>query len=771
MRDGVWFVDFAALKDPAMVPVAVAAVVGMKTHSPAVLDALCDHLRDRDLLLVFDNCEHLIESVAECSDRILSVAGGVRILATSREPLAVRGEKLRRLRGLKAPPLSTDLRAAKALTYPAIQLFVERATERLEWFELRDEDTPMAVEICRRLDGLALAIELAATRIDAFSVGDLLKQLDGRFPALAGRRAGPARQRTLAATLDWSCNLLPAEEAHLLDACAVFAGAFGVDDAAAVAGIAPEHAAERLAQLAAKSLLATDLDRESVAYRLLETTSAFCRHRLQAVERIDSVHRRHAEHIVAVLDRSLREWADLSAREWGARYGPVLRDLRTAMAWAGTADRLLLIELTVRGTVLWNHFSLTNECRVAVLRAVSELAAAGLTGTATEMKLQTFLAGALMFTRGPTHEMLEASRRALEIAVALEDAELHLLNLWLIAGYEVFTGQYLAATNRLDTFLAVARERDPTALQDGESSLALAEFSLGRLDSALQRVEPHFRHDPPSLADARLARFQIDTNAKYGMVLAMTQWVMGWPDKAAQTADAVVRLSLQTGHEMTVIPALVLAGCPVALCRGCHEGALRNILMLEELLDQHGLETWRPVALYFRGALTCAEDRRLVEGIDMLRRAILGLDTMNQRQRTPYFLGTLAEALFRSSRAAEATTTIEAALDRARSQNEKWCLPELLRIRASILVAEGHLRDAEAELLGSMAVAEEIGALSWKLRAANDLASLWRAEFRAEAAHELLLPVYRQITEGHDTCDLRHAARLLELHGAVSGGG
>lgn len=764
-RDGVWFVEFAALKDPAMAPVAVAAAIGVKTHSAAALDALGEYLRHRELLLVFDNCEHIVEAVAECADRILALARGVTILATSREPIGIRGERLRRLRGLGAPAVLTGLTAAKAQTFPAIQLFVDRATERLEWFELRDEDAPIAAEICRRLDGLALAIELAATRIDTFSVGDLLKQLDGRFRVVAGRRAGPERQRTLAATLDWSRHLLPAEEAELLDAVAVFAGAFGVDDAAAIANITPMDAATRLAQISAKSLLSTELDNESVVYRLLETTRAYCLHRLQDSGQIDLFQGRHAHHVCAVLARAAGEWKDQPAKDWGNRYRSVLNDLRIALAWAGssTGDRSLLIELTVAGTLLWNHFSLTSECHAGVLRVIPELEAAGLSGTVTEMRLLTSLAGALMFTRGPRRDMLAASQRALEIAEALDDTEFRLRNLWLIGSYEVFIGQYSAAIDRMTNFLSIAAEKDQSAIPAGEALLAAAEFYFGRLRSGLRRVEQRFQPGLVVLEGSRLARFQFVSNSTFGVSLAAYQWIMGSPERAAQTVEIVIRQTLQAGHELAVVGTLVMSAFPVSLWRYNMDDARRYLVMLEHLLDQTGLEVWRPVARFYRGALICAEDETSAEGLGILKSAMADLDAIDQKLRKGHFLGKLAQVLALNGRFAEARETIEAALNLALLQNEGWCFPELLRIRASIVLAEGQRREAEAQLIQSMAAADEIGALSWKLRAANDLASLWLAEARGKDAHDMLLPIYGQFTEGHGTGDLQHAGRLLAL--------
>ena len=271
-RDGVWLIDLAPTRDPALLPSAIGAVLGITGNTASMLELLCLSLRDREMLLVVDSCEHLIDAAAACIAQILATAAGVKILVTSREPLELNGERVRRLAGLATPPSSEHLNAEEALTFSAVQLFVDRATDRLDTFRLSDAEAPTVAEICRKLDGLALAIELAATRIDAFGVRGLVKQLDNRFRLLVGRRSGPERHRTLTATLGWSYSLLAPGEAAVLCAVSVFAGVFDIDGASAVAAMPPAETAEVLAQLSAKSLLMTDLASDGIAYRLLETT-------------------------------------------------------------------------------------------------------------------------------------------------------------------------------------------------------------------------------------------------------------------------------------------------------------------------------------------------------------------------------------------------------------------------------------------------------------------------------------------------------------------
>lgn len=300
-RDGVWLVDLAQVKDPGLVPQAIAKAMAAPLQGSNMLAALCEALREREMLLVFDSCEHIIDAAAVCIDRILMQAAGVRALVTSREPLQLSGERIRRLSGLGTPPSCAPLSAQEALAFPAVQLFVNRAVDRLETFKLRDVEAPAVADICRRLDGLALAIELAATRIDAFGVDGLLRQLDDLFGLLVRCGDGPERHRTLAATLDWSYRLLSADEAALLRAVSVFPGVFDAEGAAAVSGLPAAHTAMALSELVAKSLLTVDVEGAQVTYRLLSTTRLYGLEKLHASSEERPTRQRHATYAAVVL--------------------------------------------------------------------------------------------------------------------------------------------------------------------------------------------------------------------------------------------------------------------------------------------------------------------------------------------------------------------------------------------------------------------------------------------------------------------------------------
>jgi predicted ATPase/DNA-binding winged helix-turn-helix (wHTH) protein len=760
----VWMVDFSSLRDPALVSAAISEAIGLRASGAYVLDTLCEKLRSRTILLLLDNCEHLLDAVVSCADRLMTSAKGAKILATSREPLGLVGERVHTLEGLPIPHESSNLTAEQARTYPAIQLFVERAAERVESFELCDEDVGAVVEICRRLDGLALAIELAASRIDAFGVSGLLAQLGNRFRILAGRRAGPMRHQTMSAALDWSYGLLHEADEKLLCAVSIFARSFDAHAAATVSGITREHAAHGLARLAAKSLVVADYQGISVIYRVLETTRAFCLQRLSAQSRGHDVQRRHAQYVLTVLSDSAAEWGNLSAQEWTARYAHIIDDLRAALAWASAdrSDPLLFVQMTALATVLWNHLSLTSEGCAAVSRALTMLDDTNLRGTETEMKLQTFFANALMFTRGPGKDVYAALERAMQISANLGSLDFYSRNQWLMVGHEILTGDLRAAEHRIRSFLATARTDAPSSVDAGHTMLALIEFYLGNVRGAIELIEPRLGSLESAGEEKRMARFHIQTTTRGGVSLGMYHWVAGRPDTAAKTAEVLVSEALQIGHGLTVITALVMSACPVSIWCNYRSDAERYVAMLDQYLDQHGLEVWRPVSLYFRGALACMGQTGSGTAIEMLSEAVGQMDAIQHRIRSPYFVATLAEALHRVGRVPEASAVIASALERAHTQEEAWCLPELLRINAGILAARNRLDDAEALLVRSIRLANESGALSWQLRSSNDLARMWLAKRRHRAASGLLRKVYGQFTEGHETGDLRASKEIID---------
>ncbi len=326
------FVDFALVSEPSTVATTVASVIlGTKVHEDVVV-ALLNELWDRRLLIILDNCEHVVPAVARLCETLLSSTQYVKFIATSREALRIPGEWIHRLPALPTPPAAETITAAEALRYPSVQLFVERAMANVDTFELRDPDVAAVGNICRRLDGVPLSIEFAAARVDLFDVHSIAERLDDRFTLLTkGSRNALPRQESLLAVLEWSCGLLSSDRKIVLSRLGVFAGYFGVDDAIDVVngdGISRQAALESLSDLVAKSMLLADAGGPTVSYRLLETTRAYAYEKLRESGEANVVHRRHAQRFLGVC----RMLATLDADQHALRRTMV--DVRVALEWS-----------------------------------------------------------------------------------------------------------------------------------------------------------------------------------------------------------------------------------------------------------------------------------------------------------------------------------------------------------------------------------------------------------------------------------------------------
>ena len=367
--DGAWFVELAPLDRAELVGEAVAAVFGLPVHGerPAT-DAIAAFLRSRRVLLILDNCEHVIAAAAKLADALLKTCPGVFLLATSREALSVAGEHAYPVPLLDVPPRSTSLTAAQAMGHSAVHLFVERAAAALGRFSLTDETAPIVAEICRRLDGIPLAIELAAPRLKVLKPEALLARLDDQLRLLtAGSRMAVPRQQTLRAAIEWSYALLSEAEQAMLRRLGVFAGSFTLEAVAAVATGAPVEASDVfdvLAGLVDKSLVVSLAGAGENRYRLLESTRAFALEKL-AAGRYAALARRLCEHMTIVFERAERTWPTTPRADWLAAYEPDLDNLRAALGWSlrPDGDPALGVKLVSYTDWLWRELSLLQERR------------------------------------------------------------------------------------------------------------------------------------------------------------------------------------------------------------------------------------------------------------------------------------------------------------------------------------------------------------------------------------------------------------------------
>lgn len=764
---GIWFVDLASVNDALLVPTSIAAAMGLRVHSASIEAAIAAFAADRELLLIFDNCEHLIEAVAACAETLLATAPRVRILATSREPLRIRGEQIYRLPPLETPPHGAELSAAQALAFPAIELFVDRATKSFAGFEFDDANAPLVAEICRRLDGLALAIELAAPRLDAFSTRELLDLLADQSH-LSGMRSRHSRHHTLAATLDWSYGLLAEPERVLLRRLSVFAGAFSLESACAVAvdtGHARSECTHGVASLVAKSLISTERGDLGTQYRLLDTTRRYASHKLDESGERDRLRQRHAEHLLALAERAEAEWKIRPTAQWLAEYGSKVDDIRSALSWAFSENRSVSIgvSLTVAAIPFWEHLSLVEECRIRVEGALAS-SFADVRSARDDMKLHLALGTTLLHTRGPLPEVKAAWTKALGCAEALGDVEYQLSCLWGLCDYCTWTGDHRSTLTMADRIRRLATDRgDLAARNNVERQTGTALRYLGELAGARRHFERMIAGYVPPVTRSDIARFQLDPRSAARGTLANVTWLQGYPDKAMAMAERQLEEARAARHALALCNALVHTTCPIALWTGDLAGAEGMLAGIDVHVAEHAMTIWNAMVRCLRADWLLQSGE--ASGLAMLRDALDELDAVGFRMRCPFYLGVYAAGLGDHGDAVAGLTAIDAAIALSASTGEFWCMPELLRIKADLLRRQNASRttqDREALYRQALDLAHRQGALSWELRAATALAEDWLQSGQGARAGEVLAPVYRRFVEGFETRDLVRARLLLD---------
>ena len=766
-RDGVCFVD-TTLVDPGLLPSVLASALRLSIISDSMLDDLAAQLRHKQVLIVLDNCERIADAVARATERILQCAPDVHILATSREPLRAEGESVYRLQPLDTPPTVAGLSAAQALNFPSVELFVERATARIEGFTLCDADAPVVGDICRQLDGIALAIELAAGRVDAYGLRGIAERLGDRFRLLkGGRRTALQRHQTLAATLDWSYDVLPEGERVILRRLAVFAGGFTFDSAAALSAgmdMFSTDIVDGMANLVSRSLVAADVNRVPPRYRLLETTRAYALERLIESGEWAAVSRAHASHYRQLFERALGEWELRNAVEWLADYVSETDNLRAALNWAFSAagDPALGIALTVAAIPLWFQLSATDECREGVQQALSRLESADAYDARARQIMQLYVALGLSraFTFGLAPQAAAAWSKALDFAKQLGDREFQREAHWGLWLCQIGDGDFRAALATAQAFGELADA--PLDVIMGHRLVGVPLHCLGEHAAARVHIEQGL-HPATQVKSSAGVRFRFGQPMAARVILAQMLWLQGFPDQAMQAARCSLEETSATEHAISLCDALAQAMCPIALLVGDCEVAEQSIESLLERTQRHALGTWSVLGRCWKATLHIKRGE-LDVGVPMLSASLEALREARFAFYRTQFMGTLAAGIAATGEVSQGLTLIDQALERCAAKEELWCMAELLRLKGSILVAAGSasLVPAEDHFRQSLDWARRQGALSWELRAATSLGELQRLTGRIPEARMSIATVYGRFTEGFATADLRSAQALID---------
>lgn len=742
----VLFVDLAPVKDPSLVISALASALMLVLRADEPAAAIIDFLCDKRILLVLDNCEQAIDAVSELTGRILRETAQTHMLITSREPLRIEAEFVHRLAPLECPPVKAGITAEEARGYAAVQLFVERATAAGDGFSLDDASAPAVSEICRRLDGIPLAIELAAARVEFFGVTALASRLDNMFGVLTqGRRFALPRHQTLRATLDWGYDLLSPAEQTTLRRIAIFRAAFTLDSALAVVvgpAISAEVAIDALANLVAKSMLSADSTGTVATYRLLEATRLYAAEKLAASGEAPQTAWRHAKHHLALIETAPPTWQSDAGRQWLRQYAGRIDDVRAALDWSLSPGGCLStgLRLTAHSIRLWLQLSLALEYVARIELAIQRLAELPQPDAVLEMRLWIALGYAIWYSANRRDRLDAAFSRALELANQVGDVSDRLHAQWGVWAVRRARGEYRKALTVAGDYVALARTTDRQAdVVLGDRILGLTHHYLGNQEEAgraLERVRTIVRQT----GTATDTDFQLTSDVAVPALRARILWLRGFPDQALAALSEAIQASRRSDHWFSLYYTVCVAGCPLTLWIG---DLAQTQALLDMTVNSAASDRWKRCWAFLLHLRKGGAHERIVAS----------------------FLEPRLDLSTASSISALAAVPVVAVPQPSDDAGEaEWNLPEILRVNGELLLWHGGPNAptaAEVLFLRSLDVARRQAVLSWELRSATSLARLWRRRGRGTAARDLLAATVDQFTEGLTTNDVATARRLV----------
>ena len=760
-------VELASLADPNLVPSAVAGVLGLELGGGGIsAEAVARAIGARKLLLVLDNCEHVIDTVAKLVETMVRVCPRTTVLATSREGLRVEGECIYRVPPLEVPPEHWE-EPHEVLRRSAVELLIARMRALDPGFSADSNDLSAIAVICRHLDGIPLAIEFAATRAATLGLEQVASLLGDRFTVLTGgRRTALPRHRTLRAMLDWSYDLLPEAERRLLRRLAVFPAGFTLEAAAAVAGDnAAPAVAESIANLVAKSLVMRDGSVPAGRWRLLETIRAYGLGRLAESGDAEQVIRRYAEFFRDLFVRAALGSSREAATADLAQYAREIDNVRAAIDWcfSPSGDSGIGVALTAAYAPVWANLSLTAELRDRAEHALERVDAN--LSARTQMELQIALGTCLTITLGSIERTRSVLTAALEIAECLDDLDAQVRAFWALWSLYFNTGECGAAQSVAERFSRVAsRTGDPGVISVADRVMGYTLQYLANHRAAQRCFERVLQIYVAPQRQRDKVWFLHDQRALTRALLARSLWLQGFVDQAKSVAQASLTDAETANDKLTICFVLALAVSPVALITGDLATAERSLCMLIETATRQSFAQYVMIARCLEAALLI-ERREFEAGTALMVTTLDAGTNSGWLGRFTEYLGILAQGIAGLGRIGKAVATVDQALARAERGAERWYVAELLRIKGELLIQEATAQSVSAAedcFVGAIDVAREQGALFWELRAAMSLARLRVRQDRRYDARQVLSPVYDRFTEGFETADLRCARAILE---------
>jgi predicted ATPase/DNA-binding winged helix-turn-helix (wHTH) protein len=756
----ICFFDVGGVFNPELFVGALASALGIPVQPGSAAPGFVTFLQRRRMLLVLDGCEPGVEVAAALAEKLFRETPGVHLLATSREALRSDGEHVHRLFPLDYPSTGEGQTADQALGFAAVQLFVERVTSSLQGFTLTDEEAPFVSEICRKLDGLALAIELAAGRISAYGVREVARQLESQFALMwPGRRTAVARHQTLGATLGWSHQLLTEREQIVFRRLCVFAGAFSLDMATAAVtdeGLSRAEATEMLGSLVSKSLVQFNLEGAYGSYRLLDMTRGYASDRLGEAGEARWMAERHA----ALIRRQLED-TDADQDAGGARRpGELLDDVSAAIEWSLSSDGDLDVgaALAAASAPIWLQAGLLMECRYWMTRVLNSIDAPTLDAH-RQLSIQAALASAETFTDGFTDASFDSWENAFKTAKSLGNIEQQLTCLVVLWAHRIRSPEYRRAfslARQVEELAAKVSDAGMRAMADWMAGIS--HHHLGQLATARPLLERSLAGDTLEARQAMMTQFGYDRRIPTMGVLSNLHWLEGRPDEAVRLGAIAVTEARRSPYQVPLCEALTWQALNLHL-RG--DDPNRVEALLEETIAQarpHFIESYVGLAQALKGL--SAFVRGDFSGSDLVSQGLGLLSKSNYEVFHPLFLTELAR--LRAQAGARLTHDEVASLLRLDAGGlEHWSSAEVRRNLGEVLLRQGEVGKAAQLFSDAADCAERQGALGWALRTALSLARSTVEQASRDRSKKRLAAVLQRFSEGEDTADLQAARHFL----------
>ena len=740
-NDVTILIDLTTVRDVAHLWTAATRALGVES-TPNPQSQVIRSVRSHEHLIVLDNCEHIVAAAAEFSATVLKSGAGVRVLATSREPLRVQDEWAHRLAPLDSPDRDASVTAQDAVRYSAVELLVERIAAVVGGYELNDRDARFAAEICRSLDGNPLALELAAAQAEAFSMQELAEGLRDRFEFLSnGRRGGPLRHQSLYAMLDWSCQLLSSDERAMVGRLCVFPTWFEMADAIQLGigfGMSATAVSGCVSNLVTKSIVMARITAEGARYRLQETVRAFGRTKLDSARETDDAFRALVAHVTEAL--TLDPTADGAApSRWLARCAHQMENARACLDWAIGDGRDLTagVNLIAKALPFWMIASRLIEHRAYLEPALAHLLTRRPRRRRDELAIEIAIGLSRYFSGGPTPHVVDRLKHALALAhtLGLKPQELNIL--WMLYGIAGNWGDYRAQMRFAKQFgTASSHVREPRTKVRRDRMLARAYHDIGDQRTAVKEIKRALAA-PLLAAPVQLDAYAIEDGTAALAIRSRILWVTGAINDAKTVAEECLARGLALDHAQSICWAITFNLCPIAIWSGDLENA-RRLTLLAMAHSEQTFDHWNEWAQMYRVLLDQPADAHAAN--ELVRRMI-------PAQRDIF-----------------ATLSPVFAGDDIRQRALRrpcWCSPELMRVAVEVRPAQ-ELGETDIRLLRKAdLLATRQGALSWRLRIATTLARRYLAQDEGSKARAALAPVYEGFKQGFQTRDLQLAAELL----------